>query len=713
MKKFTILLEELTTYQRQYSNEHLGADEYNPEEHHKEMFDSYNGTPIRKENRLIFKQDLVAPKVDTELKIHLKNHGWNIHDYHAGLASRTTTDMNGNSKLEVRKIGKVLQQTGGDKVSYSKPRDRLIKGSDGKPLVGSDGRYKSEKVPQTLLDFYNNDPVRDATKVEHNIVISRDLDDIAGMSSGRSWDSCMRLPNGIHEIGGINHHKIADDLEHSTLVAYSVKKGDDNIESPSGRLLIKKYHDAGNTHVIYRPDKTYGDVPSGFHEQIESLMKKHYPSDTTKLYTLEKNIYDDGRERINPLKVGLYKERNVTRNYNSKGQLHDYEDEHGIKQPAMKWDSGDYSHWKNGKLHNEDGIAKKESEFNYHYIDGERHREGNLPAIYNDKGTHEEYYYGGIRHNNGSNPTINIKDDDEHQVEYHYAGVLHSPNKDTPASVHNTPNAEITQYRKYGVYHSPDNDTPSRTKNTYRNGVKFKNIEFHKNGELHRDNDEPASIEHSTTSVTKKWYQNGENTRGNDKPHTVVTDLNGNNIAQYWDNRVGHEKPYIIKKDDFNNIHNFYRDKNYDTDLNTITSPDGDKYTVHSKYSKAIFGDKAIQIGRKFSEEPTHTIIKSGDNMHVINHAFNHTKDNIKTIDKNGVTYNVDSGDKSFVTDPRLMYEDPSYIEKLKHMADTGTKTISDKPIDTDFLDNITETMDKHNSDRIDEIYKRVHGGNN
>jgi hypothetical protein len=151
-------------------------------------------------------------------------------------------DRDGNPKLEVKKIGKILQETGADKINHPEMNDRLIKGSDGRPLVGADGRYKSEKVPQSLLHFYNNDPKR-SSKGSSNITISRDKEDIAGMSSGRTWEgnSCMRLPFGqIHEHG--NHLKIKHDLKHGTLIAYSTKHGDDNIEKPMGRVLIKAYH---------------------------------------------------------------------------------------------------------------------------------------------------------------------------------------------------------------------------------------------------------------------------------------------------------------------------------------------------------------------------------------------------------------------------------------------------------------------------------------
>ena len=73
MKKFIALLEELDAEQRKYVDTELGGDKYDPEEHHQDMFNSYEGTPIRKENRLIFSQKIKDKFVDPELKIHLKN----------------------------------------------------------------------------------------------------------------------------------------------------------------------------------------------------------------------------------------------------------------------------------------------------------------------------------------------------------------------------------------------------------------------------------------------------------------------------------------------------------------------------------------------------------------------------------------------------------------------------------------------------------------
>ncbi len=520
MKKFISLLEELSSYEKEYLRKYLGGNKYNPLTKHIDMFDSYNNI---NQNRIVLplESSNLNDKVNPEIKLHLKKHGWDIHNYHAGLASRQVKDRDGNDKLEIKKIGKILQDTGGDKVFHTQLKDRLIKGSDGKPIVGVDGRYKSEKVPQTLSDFYNADKTRESVKSEHNIVISRDLDDIGGMTSGRHWsdDSCMRLPNigGDEYIpSGEHHDKIKNDLKHGTLVAYATKRGDDDLEVPVGRVLIKRYKSTkkidGEHHYIYRPENTtYGNVPDGFVDHVEEIMKKHYPAKPDINYSLEKTLYSDGRPNIEPHRVGLYNNGGFIKNYNSEGKLHDFIDEHGVKQPAVYTNINNYAHYKNGKLHNENGMAVKFMGRNSHYINGELHREGDLPAVYSDNGELEEYHIGGVLHRDGDKPAVTAKQGDTYiEQKFMKNGLLHREG-DLPAHIVKS--------------------------NNVMNESNIKVESYYKNGLLHRDGDKPADINirksphESTTNIiyakdgikTKKEviYENIDNDGQNE--HTITT----------------------------------------------------------------------------------------------------------------------------------------------------------------------------------------------
>lgn len=150
-------------------------------------------------------------------------------------------------------------------------------------------------------------------------------------------------------------------------------------------------------------------------------MKKHYPAKPDTYYWLSRDLYNDGRLEIEPLKVGLHKTRRYTENYNSEGNYHDYVDEHGVKQPAVKQSNGDFHHYKNGLEHNEDGVAesiRQEYGVNHaYYINGQRHRLGGLPHpnIYDtprdDLSHWEEYHVGGLPHRDGDLLKLLISND--------------------------------------------------------------------------------------------------------------------------------------------------------------------------------------------------------------------------------------------------------------------------------------------------------------
>ena len=333
---------------------------------HQDLFNRYNsGYP----NRIILPLEKPKTTPDKEIQKHLAKNGWFVHNYTEGLAGKYSADRDGNKKLQLKSIGKVLQQTGADKINHSQPLDRLIKGSDGQPIVGSNGRMKNEIVPQSLLHFYNNDKARDSARHETNMIISRDVDDIGGMSSGRTWeaDSCMRLPhsdNKDHRCNdaGAYHKKIKQDFKHHTLVVYATKKGDTAIENPLGRVLLKKFV-SPKKHVIYRlGSKVYGNPPPEFHEAVKKFSEDNWPAHDNTTYKLHKDLYQDTHPVANtPYSTGLQKYPDGHRFLNKRGHLEDFTDENGIRQPAyINNNTGviTTTHFKDGERHNENGVAE-------------------------------------------------------------------------------------------------------------------------------------------------------------------------------------------------------------------------------------------------------------------------------------------------------------------------------------------------------------------
>jgi hypothetical protein len=65
------------------------------------------------------------------------------------------------------------------------------------------------------------------------VVISRHPYDIASMSTGRAWKSCMNLYTGVAK------EYVPEDIIHGTLIAYVTSIDDKNLNCPLGRILIK------------------------------------------------------------------------------------------------------------------------------------------------------------------------------------------------------------------------------------------------------------------------------------------------------------------------------------------------------------------------------------------------------------------------------------------------------------------------------------------
>ncbi len=120
---------------------------------------------------------------------YLQDRGYKITDYNAGYA----TDDKGKQQF---RIGKLL------------------------------------KDAPDLLKAYMDDSSRSLGNLV--AVISRNTNDIARMSTGRAWASCMGS-------GGFNFDYVPADIEKGTLVAYLVSEKDPDIINPLSRILIKPF----------------------------------------------------------------------------------------------------------------------------------------------------------------------------------------------------------------------------------------------------------------------------------------------------------------------------------------------------------------------------------------------------------------------------------------------------------------------------------------
>lgn len=129
----------------------------------------------------------------------------------------------------------------------------------------------SEKYYNDLIQGFQNDPNR-VKKNNFEIVISKNPHDLASMSTGRSWTSCMNLK------AGSNKESVYCELANGGFVAYLIRSEDKNIEHPLGRIHIRRFDKKkkGEIKSVAVPEETsYGlDIPEFFKKVQEWLDSK-------------------------------------------------------------------------------------------------------------------------------------------------------------------------------------------------------------------------------------------------------------------------------------------------------------------------------------------------------------------------------------------------------------------------------------------------------
>lgn len=212
---------------------------------------------------------------------------------------------------------------------------------------------------------------------------------------------------------------------------------------------------------------------------------------------------------------------------------------HRENGPAVVHTFGDDEYYYNGQLHRDGdlpALTNNRGKIQRYYKHGVMTREGDKPSEYyygdikytNDKGEiHREngpaiittdgiqkWYFNGKLHRDGDLPAVYNKD--MTVVKYYKHGNIHRDG-DLPAIINNG----STSYCRNGEYHR-DGDLPAViSKNGY--------TAYYKNGKLHRDGDMPAVIEANGTEI---YYKNGDIHRDGDKPAVITK----NGVKSYYTN---------------------------------------------------------------------------------------------------------------------------------------------------------------------------------
>ncbi len=177
-----------------------------------------------------------------------------------------------NNDKRIFKIGNILKVLSDNIENYN--------------YVDDKGSTKEYKLKDLILVFNNrNTKLLKANNLR--VCISKDPKDIAGMSSGQRWSSCMTLP-GYHPKnteGGKYYRRVRADVVAGTIVAYLIEgsKEAENLEDPKpwSRLVAKPF-------VLEKSDGKFNDM-------ILINEKMTYHDGTVATHILEKfsDFFDD------------------------------------------------------------------------------------------------------------------------------------------------------------------------------------------------------------------------------------------------------------------------------------------------------------------------------------------------------------------------------------------------------------------------------------
>lgn len=168
----------------------------------------------------------------------------------------------GNNSFQKYRIPKALES-----IFHKKIRD--LNNDSNEPAI----QDTIKLLKQNLNELVQNFSVSPARKIKDTtgltVVISQNPHDIAKMSTGRDWTSCMELGKGQY------HSDVFCEIKHGALIAYQIRDHDKEIEKPLARLLIRRYENEDGINLALPETKIYGNPTGNFYKTVNDwLMEK-------------------------------------------------------------------------------------------------------------------------------------------------------------------------------------------------------------------------------------------------------------------------------------------------------------------------------------------------------------------------------------------------------------------------------------------------------
>jgi len=124
----------------------------------------------------------------------------------------------------------------------------------------------SKYLPESIKKEFVNDINRFSNGKKKKIILTRNLEDLLNMSTGRSWTSCLRRDRRSKKLP--RHLKSLLDAE--CLAVYLVDEDDLEIKKPHGRIVIHQYTNKKEEIIFFPNSVGYGNIPQSF---VDSVVK--------------------------------------------------------------------------------------------------------------------------------------------------------------------------------------------------------------------------------------------------------------------------------------------------------------------------------------------------------------------------------------------------------------------------------------------------------
>jgi len=234
---------------------------------------------------------------DTEkyLSMLLKEYGWEVSDYIGGYATQGARTVS---------IGKILQKIKKDTEKDTKSKLDALQASNTDKFEIDIAIRKAKEQMDFILETekeFQTDPIR-SKSTGLSIVFTQNPHDVALMSTGRSWTSCMNLDQGSHR------KDVFCEIEKGGFVAYLINSDDLDIKKPHARIHIRRFTNSHGDNVAMPEETIYGNDTPGFLETVQKWVDSKQGTVRGGMYRRQGGSWSDSFDKthfVSPTGVNL------------------------------------------------------------------------------------------------------------------------------------------------------------------------------------------------------------------------------------------------------------------------------------------------------------------------------------------------------------------------------------------------------------------------